>query len=40
MKNKYDDFGQLVWQEPAKLKRKPNKIPFLEVFKLLGKALF
>lgn len=40
MKIKYDDFGQVIWQEPAKSKRKPKKIPFLEVFKLLGKALF
>jgi hypothetical protein len=40
MKTKYDDFGQVVWQEPAKVKRKKNKSSFLEAYKLLGKALF
>ena len=40
MKIKYDDFGQVVWQEPAKIKPKQQKIQFMEAYKLLGKALF
>jgi hypothetical protein len=40
MKTKYDDFGQVVWQEPDKVKRRPKKIKFMQAYKLLGKALF
>ena len=40
MKIKYDDFGQVVWQEPTKVKRRPKIIQFMETYKLLGKALF
>jgi hypothetical protein len=32
---KYDDFGEIVWKQPAK----PKKFTFNEVFKLLGEAL-
>jgi hypothetical protein len=37
MKTKYDDFGQIVWQEPKRARRK--KVTFNEVFKLLGEAI-
>jgi len=37
--NKYDDFGELVWKEPPKPKRKPKKFTFSVVFKRLGEAL-
>jgi hypothetical protein len=40
MKTKYDDFGQVVWQEPAKVKRRRKIIQFMQAYKLLGKALF
>jgi len=39
LSSKYDDFGELVWQEP-KRKRKPSKkFTFNAVFKQLGEAL-
>jgi hypothetical protein len=38
--NKYDDFGELVWVQPQKPKRKPKKFTFDTLFKQLGKALF
>lgn len=37
-KIKYDDFGEVVWQEPKR--RRIQKLTFSEVFKQLGKALF
>ena len=37
---KYDDFGELVWVQPPKPKRKSKKFNYSEAFKLLGKALF
>jgi hypothetical protein len=37
--NKYDDFGELVWVQPQKPKRKPKKFTFDTLFKQLGEAL-
>jgi len=37
--NKYDDFGELVWKEPAKIKRATKKFTYANAFKLLGEAL-
>jgi hypothetical protein len=37
--NKYDDFGELVWKQPSKPKRKPKKFTHATLFKLLGDAL-
>ena len=37
--NKYDDFGELVWVQPKKPKRKPKKFTFATLFKQLGEAL-
>lgn len=36
-KIKYDDFGEVVWQEPKR--KRTKKFTFSEVFKQLGKAL-
>ncbi len=36
---KYDDFGELVWKQPPKPKRKPKKFTYNNAFKLLGDAL-
>jgi hypothetical protein len=38
--DKYDDFGGLVWIQPAKPKRKPKKLLFEAILKLLGDAPF
>ena len=38
--NKYDDFGELIWKEPAKIKRPSKKFTYNNAFKLLGIALF
>jgi hypothetical protein len=37
--NKYDDFGELVWVQPQKPKRKPKKFTYDTLFKQLGEAL-
>jgi len=34
---KYDDFGEVIWKEPPKIRRK--KKSFMDVFKQLGEAL-
>lgn len=41
-KLRYDDFGELVWKQPQKPKRKPNskKFTYMTAFKLLGEAPF
>jgi hypothetical protein len=38
-KLKYDDFGELVWKEPTKIKRASKKFTYNSAFKLLGIAL-
>jgi hypothetical protein len=38
-KLKYDDFGELVWVQPQKPKRKSKKFNYITAFKLLGRAL-
>lgn len=35
---KYDDFGDVIWKEPPKIRARKKK-SFLEVFKLLGEAV-
>jgi hypothetical protein len=37
--NKYDDFGELVWVQPQKPKRKSKKFNYATLFKQLGDAL-
>lgn len=39
LSSKYDDFGELVWKEPAKIKRASKKFTYKNAFKLLGEAL-
>jgi len=36
---KYDDFGELIWKQPPKPKKKPKKFNYQTMFKLLGEAL-
>ena len=36
---RYDDFGELIWKEPAKIKRPSKKFTYNAVFKQLGEAL-
>jgi len=35
-KLKYDDFGELVWKQPPKPKRKPKNFAYQTAFKRLG----
>lgn len=37
MTTKYDDFGEVVWQEPKR--KRIKKLTFLDAFKLLGEAI-
>lgn len=34
---KYDDFGEVIWKEPPKVRRK--KKSFIDIIKLLGEAV-
>jgi len=37
--SRYDDFGELLWKQPPKPKRKPKKFTFDTLFKQLGEAV-